>query len=145
MLETYRGVIYPKHIDHMGHMNVQYYTARFDEATWHLCAHIGITNTYMERSGNGMAAVRQEVDYRTEARAGDLIVIRSSILETGDKSIVLRHRMYRSETDELLAESRLVGVHFDRKSRRARPFPGDLPNANAISLREPKGPATADA
>ena len=145
MLETYRGVVYPKHIDHMGHMNVQHYTARFDEATWHLCAHIGITNTYMEQSGCGMAAVRQEVDYRAEARAGDLIVIRSSILETSEKSIVFRHRMYRSETDELLAESRLVGVHFDRDSRRARAFPGNLPNANAMSLQEPKGSANADA
>ena len=31
--ETFRGVVYPWHLDHMGHMNVQFYTARFDEAT----------------------------------------------------------------------------------------------------------------
>ena len=34
-LETYRGVVYPWHIDQIGQMNVQFYTARFDEATWH--------------------------------------------------------------------------------------------------------------
>lgn len=136
MLETYRGVVYPKHIDHMGHMNVQYYTARFDEATWHLFAHIGITTSYIEKSGCGMAAVRQETDYRAEARAGDLLVIRSLIREIRDKTIVFRHRMHRSETDALLAESQLVGVHFDRHARCARVFPEGLPNANAASLIE---------
>jgi acyl-CoA thioester hydrolase len=31
---TYRGVVYPWHCDHMGHMNVMWYVGRFDEATW---------------------------------------------------------------------------------------------------------------
>ena len=33
-IETQRGVVYPWVIDHVGHMNVQFYTARFDEASW---------------------------------------------------------------------------------------------------------------
>jgi hypothetical protein len=39
--ETYRGFIYPWVIDHVGQMNVQSYTARFDEASWHFLAHLG--------------------------------------------------------------------------------------------------------
>ena len=35
-IETYRGVVYPWQMDHMGHMNVRFYSARFDEATWRL-------------------------------------------------------------------------------------------------------------
>ncbi len=31
-IETYRGVVYPWQMDQMDHMNVQFYTARFDQA-----------------------------------------------------------------------------------------------------------------
>ena len=31
---TYRGTVFPWHCDHMGHMNVMWYTGKFDEATW---------------------------------------------------------------------------------------------------------------
>ena len=59
MIESYRGVVYPSQIDHMGHMNVQYYAARFDEATWHLCSSIGITSAYMRNEQKGMVALEQ--------------------------------------------------------------------------------------
>ncbi len=26
LLLTYRGTVYPRHLDHMDHMNIQYYT-----------------------------------------------------------------------------------------------------------------------
>ena len=29
-IETYRGVVYPWQMDHMDHMNVQFYTAHID-------------------------------------------------------------------------------------------------------------------
>ena len=35
-LDCYRGVVYPAQCDAMGHMNVQYYVAAFDQAMWHL-------------------------------------------------------------------------------------------------------------
>jgi len=33
-LVTYRGIIYPWHVDHMDHMNVQHYTGVFDQSSW---------------------------------------------------------------------------------------------------------------
>jgi acyl-CoA thioester hydrolase len=33
---TYRGTVYPWQCDHMGHMNVMWYVAKFDEASWQL-------------------------------------------------------------------------------------------------------------
>jgi hypothetical protein len=52
-LLTYRGAIYPWHCDHMGHMNVMWYVGKFDEATWHLFAQIGMTPSYLRESGRG--------------------------------------------------------------------------------------------
>jgi len=31
---TYRGTVYPWHLDQVGHMNVQHYVGMFDQATW---------------------------------------------------------------------------------------------------------------
>ena len=57
MIETYRGIVYPHHIDHMDHMNVQWYISKFDESTWHLFSKVGITSEYIRKNDKGMVAV----------------------------------------------------------------------------------------
>jgi len=87
MIETYRGVVYPNQMDHMDHMNVQWYTAKFDEATWHLFSAVGITSAYIRQHRRGMAALEQTTKYQSEVSAGELLVIRSRVLEVGDKTL----------------------------------------------------------
>lgn len=41
-VETYRGVVYPWVIDHVGHVNVQSYVARFDEASWQFLTRVTV-------------------------------------------------------------------------------------------------------
>ena len=125
-LETYRGVVYPWQLDHIGHMNVQFYTARFDEATWHFFASIGITPTYLKANGRGMAAVDQHTRYLRELHAGALIRITSELLELKPKTVRFKHRMYDAETGEEVAVTELVGAHIDSEARRAVPFPPEI-------------------
>ncbi len=125
-LETYRGVVYPWHIDQVGHMNVQFYTARFDEATWHFFAAIGITPDYLKANGRGMAAVDQHTQYKQELHAGALIRITSELLEIKSKTVRFRHRMYNAETGVEVAVTDLVGVHTDTATRRSVPLPPDI-------------------
>jgi acyl-CoA thioester hydrolase len=47
LLETYRGMVYPWHCDHMGHMNVMWNVGKFDEATWNLFAAMGVTAAFL--------------------------------------------------------------------------------------------------
>ncbi|MER8186064.1 thioesterase family protein [Kitasatospora sp. NPDC094015] len=123
---TYRGTVYPWHCDHMGHMNVMWYVGKFDEATWHLLAGIGITPGYLRDQGRGMVAVDQRISYRQEVRAGDLVVVRSAVLEVRDKVIRFCHRMENAETGETAAVTVLTGVHLDTGTRRSCPLPEDL-------------------
>ena len=58
---TYRGAVYPWHCDHIGHMNVMWYVGKFDEATWHLFAAVGLTPSYLRSGHRGMAAVQQNI------------------------------------------------------------------------------------
>lgn len=120
-LLTYRGTVYPWQCDHMGHMNVMWYVGKFDEATWHLFAQIGMTPSYLRASGRGMAAV-QYIRYKRELLAGDIIEVRSRILELRDKVLRFAHDMTNVETGESAASCELTGVHLDRAARNSIAF-----------------------
>ena len=130
---TYRGTIYPWHCDHMGHMNVMWYVGKFDEATWQFFATVGMPRSRFLGEGTGMAAVEQRIEYKRELHAGDLITIRSAVLEVKEKSIRFMHEMTNDETGELAARTILVGVYFDTTARKSLALPADV-RASAQSL-----------
>jgi acyl-CoA thioester hydrolase len=145
-LITYRGVIYPSQCDHMGHMNVMWYVGKFDEATWQLLSALGLTPSRLRRERAGMAAVEQHIEYKRELCAGDVITVRSSVLEIKEKSIKLAHEMRNDDTGEIVATTTIVAVHLDRVARKARPLPDDIRNnghtkANAPNDTGQPGPA----
>lgn len=123
---TYRGVVYPWQCDHMGHLNVANYVAKFDEATWQMFAAMGITSAYQREQGRGVAAVQQKISYRRELLPGDLITIRSGILEISPKKILFYHEMHNDETNSLAATTLITGVHMDTRRRKACPFPDEI-------------------
>jgi len=122
-LLTYRGTVYPWHCDHVGHMNVMWYVGKFDEATWHFFNAIGLTPTYLRMEGRGMAAVDQHISYIHELLAGDVVSVRTTLLEFKEKSLRFVHEMVRDETDEAVARTTLKGVHMDTASRKSCAFP----------------------
>src|SRR6185295_17442402 len=106
-IETYRGVVYPWVIDHVGHMNVQFYTARFDEATWHFLARLGLTPSYMTAHERAAVAADARTQYKREVRSGTLLHVSTQLLAVGRTSVRFIHRMYDSETDEEIATTEL--------------------------------------
>jgi acyl-CoA thioester hydrolase len=129
---TYRGLVYPWHCDHMGHMNVMWYTGKFDEASWSFLASFGLTAAYLREQGRRMAAVEQTINYRQELFAGDTVKIVSQMLEVHEKAIHFSHRMYKEGSSETVAVCTLIGVHLDAQTRRACA----LPSAVAERARE---------
>lgn len=123
---TYRGTVYPWHCDHMGHMNVMWYVSKFDEATWHLFALVGLSRSRLSKDGTGMAGLEQHIEYKRELRAGDLVTIRSAVLEVKEKVIRFQHEMTNDGTGELAATTSLLAVHFDLTVRESKPLPLDV-------------------
>ncbi len=119
---TYRGTVYPWQCDHMGHMNVMWYAGKFDEATWHFFAQVGMTPTYLRANGRGMAAVQQNISYKRELLAGDIVEIRSRVLELRDKVLRFAHDMINTESEEIAASCELTAVHLDRAARKSIAF-----------------------
>ena len=119
---TYRGIVYPYQCDHMGHMNVMWYVGKFDEATWQLVRLAGVTTAYMKDNNRGMVAAEQHIVYKREVVAGNLIAVRSGILEVKEMSIRFFHEMVNEETNEIAAITIMTGVHINTELRKACPF-----------------------
>jgi acyl-CoA thioester hydrolase len=138
---TYRGTVYPWQCDHMGHMNVQWYVEKFDEASWQLLGQLGLTADRFRRESLGMAAVEQRLHYNLELHAGDTVTIRSIVLEVRDKAIRIRHEMRYDETGDVAATTEIVAVHLDAATRKARSLPEDV-RARASAMDPGTGPGT---
>jgi acyl-CoA thioester hydrolase len=123
---AYRGAVYPWHCDHMGHMNIMWYVGKFDEANWNVFARCGVTPDYLRPGEFGMAGVQQNLTYRRELMAGDIVEVRSRVLEVRDRVLRLQHVMYEAQSGEVAAICELTAVHMDRKARRSCPFPAAI-------------------
>ncbi len=122
-------------------MNIMWYVGKFDEANWNLFARLALTPSYLRQSHCGMAAVQQNIGYKRELLAGDIIEIHSQLLELRDKSIRFVHEMRNAETGEIAAICEITGVHMDRAVRKAVPFPDAI--RDALSRHLAAEPATA--
>jgi acyl-CoA thioester hydrolase len=80
----------------------------------------------MRDNQRGVAAVRQNLTYRRELRAGDLVTIRTGILEMNPKQIRFYHEMLNDETGEIAATTVITGIHMDTQRRKACPFPDEV-------------------
>ena len=123
MLLTHRGVVYPWQCDQMGHLNVMHYVGKFDEATWQMFAAIGLTPAYIRANSLVIAAVRQEIAYRQELIPGDLVTIRTAILEVNTLRMRFYHEMLKDESGEVAAATAITGVLLDTGTRKPTPLP----------------------
>ncbi|MGL4574485.1 MAG: acyl-CoA thioesterase [Burkholderiaceae bacterium] len=136
--ETYRGFVYPWCIDHVGHMNVQSYVARFDEASWHFLARLGLTPSFLAAHNRSLVALDQRIQYRREVLAGSLLDVNTELLALGGKTLRYLHRMCNSETAEEVASMDLLVGYLDKSARKTVPLPDVVvARARAVLGAEP--------
>jgi acyl-CoA thioester hydrolase len=108
---------------------------KFDEASWQLRAQLGLTRTRCIGEGRGAVALEQRIDYRRELHAGDLITIRSRVLEVNEKTLRMTHQMTNDETGELAAITVILGLYIDTHLRRSCPLPSDVRECAQLMAR----------
>lgn len=126
MTDSFKGVVYPWECDILNHMNVQFYVAKFDAASWHFMAELGLTPKYFQEEHRGMVAMEQRIRYFSELVAGDLVAVKSQLLEIRSKSLRFRHQMFNTQTDELAAEAEIIAVHINTITRKSGEFPAEI-------------------
>jgi acyl-CoA thioester hydrolase len=123
MLETARGTVHAWQCDHMGHANLRAYGEFFEQALWHVFNAVGITPSVLRGDEIRMAGVQQNISYRRELLPGDLIFIRSRLVEVRERALKMMHEMVSVETGEVCAVCELTTVCIDAKTRQSRPLP----------------------
>jgi len=83
-----------------------------------------------------LAALDQRIAYQRELRAGDLVVVRSALLEVRDKTLRFAHVMHDGVGGHVAAITRLVGVCVDTAARRACALP-DAVRERAHGMLQP--------
>jgi acyl-CoA thioester hydrolase len=136
VLVTYRGAVYPWHCDHVGHMNVMWYVGKFDEATWQLFNAIGLTPNFLRTARRGMAAVDQHISYIQELHAGDVVTVRTTVLEIKEKSIRFSHEMANDETGAPAAKTTIKAVHLNTETRKSCAFPDNIAHKAASMVAD---------
>jgi acyl-CoA thioester hydrolase len=116
-VECFRGVVYPWHCDHQGHMTVMHYVGMFDQAFWHLISAIGFSRAKLDGAKRGFVDVKSTIEYKAEQGEGALLVIDGGLLRFGTSSVAPFFRMKNCETGELAATMESVTVYFDLAAR----------------------------
>jgi acyl-CoA thioester hydrolase len=119
LVESYLGRVGPMECDHLGHMNVQFYVAKVSDAAWHVMASIGITPAFIRVRRQAPAAVKQEIAYLKELRAGELLRMNSGVLEASEKRLTFYHRLTNVETGQVAMTTRVYTVNMDLDARRS--------------------------
>lgn len=125
-METHRAVVFPWHCDHLGHMNVRWYGHFFDDAGFHLWSQIGLSHATLKDRGVVTVIASIKTDFRHEARAGELLLVKSAFTRLGTKSLTMRQQMINAENGTLIATQEVVEVFFDTESRAATEMPNEI-------------------
>ena len=120
---TYRGVAFPWHCDHFGHMNVRWYGHFFDDAAFQIWTVLGHGSKKMEADGIHTVIAKSTIEYLREVRAGDLFTIETGFLNCGTKSCTHLQRMVNADTGVLHAVQETVEVFFDSETRSSAEIP----------------------
>lgn len=138
---THRGCVYIRECDHMGHLNVAYYVQKFDQATWNFFADVGLTLEYIRENKIVLAAVEQVITYKRELLPGDVLIIRTKLLELAGKKIRFRHVMTHGVTGEESAITDQLALCVDADARKSRLFPDEIVAKGAAMITTQGGPA----
>ena len=124
--EITRGMIFPAHCDHYGHMNVRYYTHFFDDGTFLIWSCIGVEMREVHVTGIHTVIAKSTIEYHHEMRAGDSPLILGQFTRMGEKSVTVALKMLDAVTHELRASQETVIVFFDAETRRSAPIPANV-------------------
>ena len=129
-----RDRVRPPEIDATGHLGLAGYVHRSSIGCIQLLTAMGLSPDYLRENHRGFSTF--EVTLRLEgpgAVAGDALVVTSGLLQLGNSSMRMIHRVSDAKAGKRVATLRQSGVHFDLEARRSTPIPADL-RAKAASL-----------
>jgi acyl-CoA thioesterase FadM len=112
-------------------MNVQRYFAAVSDGMFEIMVRLGLGPAEIRRRRTSFAVVRAETDFHRELLAGDVVVLESTIVKLGEKSVTFQHRLKNVATGSIAMSTEFKCVFLDLDKRRATAIPDDIREAAA--------------
>ena len=138
-LVTYRGMVRPAECDADGFQEDRYIVARISNSAGYAWDHAGITRQWLDAHHCGRVAVELKISYRKAPRAGDLIHNVSTVTGYSGTTFRLRHHLFDSRRDRLVAIADVVHLVMHLDTRRAVPLDEERKQVLARRLAEAEG------
>lgn len=121
-----RGVVFPWHCDHYGHMNVRWYSHFFDDGSFLSWSTIGLDMPALVSSGVHAVVASSNVQFKCETLAGTALTILGRFAQIGNTSVTVEQRMVESLSENLHAEHKYVLVFCNSESRQPVRIPNNF-------------------
>ena len=121
-----QATIGPEYLDAMGHMNIRWYMAFYDETAWALAGALGMDVDYFHAHQSGVFALQHYIRYLAEVMPGDEIAIHGRLVGVGEKRFHWMGFMLNETHDRLASTIEALVAHADMRVRRIAPFPPPL-------------------
>lgn len=119
---THRVEVRFRDCDPLGHVNNAVYLSYLEQARFaHWRELWGFESFAFGDDGPGVILVRAEVDYRAQARPGEVLEVRIGLAAVGRTSFTYEYEVLDSQ-DRLVATARTVQVLFDYRESKAVPI-----------------------
>ena len=133
---TYKGAVMTWECDSNQHMNVMYYVNKFEHAGRAFALEMGLTELGRGKEDTGIVVIEQTLKYLREVFEDDLLYVESSLVDIGNKAFTVLHEMYDARTKKIVSTMKVALVLFDKKNRKALPFPKERKEALLIIKNE---------
>jgi len=126
MFESNRSAVNPWECDTNRHMNARFIMSRFSDCQGHMWAHAGLSRHEQAEMGLATATVEMRLIYFKELNAGDILFVRTGLVEAADKTLRYRHWMFNAVTNEPVCAAEGLGLLFDKETRKAVTIPDQV-------------------
>jgi len=154
-IEVHRGSVQTWECDQMGHMNVQFYVQKAEEAQDALALALGLGPSERRLHGHGLVTVEHHIRYHRELRAGAPFALTARVIEVREHSLRACDEMTNIASGEIAATIVADGAFMDLATRKHRALPlavreaalsmkADLPEAarpRGLTLAAPRSEA----
>jgi len=111
--------------DAAGHVNNASYFFYFEEARIKLIEQMGLqVNGKISMSNVILASTT--CDYISQAYAGQILKLETSVSKVGNKSFTLNHLLTQAETGEVVARASATMVCFNFEEQKSEPIPQEV-------------------
>lgn len=129
-----RDRVKPWEADHNGTLSLLGHLQRFSTACLHVVDAVGLDDEYRRTARRGYATFETRLLLESAPAVGEGVALASAVIDAGNSSLRMFHRMSPSRGGAAIASFYQAGVHFDLETRRSAPLPEEI-RARALALR----------